>query len=59
MFKLCTMNAMGAAIIEFHVVLEKITFGPDSASLITFKDLKLITGFNNDFNEIKIEHKKN
>lgn len=45
--------AMGAAIIEFHVVLEKNYFGPDSASSITFKDLKLITGFNNDFNEIK------
>ena len=44
---------MGAAVIEVHVVLDKKYFGPDSASSITFDDLKLISSFNNDFNKIK------
>tara|TARA_Y100000591_G_C21783471_1_gene672427 strand:- start:11 stop:1048 length:1038 start_codon:yes stop_codon:yes gene_type:complete len=45
--------SMGAAIIEFHVVLERKYFGPDSSSSITFDELKLITAFNSDFYKIK------
>lgn len=45
--------AMGAAIIEFHVVMDKNYFGPDSSSSITFDELKFITSFNHDYNKIK------
>ena len=44
--------AMGANIIEFHVVIDRNFFGPDSKSSITFDELKLITNFNKDFFEI-------
>ncbi len=52
---------MGAKILEFHVTFDKSFFGPDTTSSITFEELKFLSEFNKDYNQIinsKIKNKK-
>jgi N,N'-diacetyllegionaminate synthase len=45
--------ALGASVIETHVVVDRFFFGPDTSSSITFDELKLLSDFNQVFFEIK------
>ncbi len=47
-------TALGADLIEVHVVFDKQSFGPDSSSSLNFKELQMLTEGVNYINEINL-----